>query len=377
MNTRSILISVFVFLNVSLVQANIVSLNPRPRLLGMGGAGLAGMGDFDSAMVNPAGLADNKTWHLEAFPLLVEVPLDLGMISSFQDYQDTTDRAGATTAEKKAAYKTFLNDVAREALGTRVNIYPNFTKGGFHIGVLADFTVNPRLRAGGLASNQVVELGGSSGTAGVIAAYGKNFLQDQLQVGITAKPIYRVALTPNQTQTLYDVVKGMNSGANIGDEIFGVNKGDARAFALGVDLGAKYYIPYLPLLKPSIGFTYQDIGDTRFFTGDSQPEDIPQSISMGVAVHPSWKFVTTTFAFDFRDLNRQIDTLNKLHFGFETRFGKLIAFRAGLAQMYWTVGANLNLWVLDLDLYVAAQEAGRYAHIQEQRSLGFKISFGI
>lgn len=370
-------ITIFTVLVTTSLMANIVSVNPRPRLLGMGGSGLAGTGDFDSAMVNPAGLADNKTWRLEVLPLLVEMPLDLGLVSSFQDYKDTADRAGATPAEKKAAYQTFLSDVAREALGTRINIYPNFTKGSFHFGVLADFNVNPRLRAGGLASNQVVELGGSSGTAGVIVGYGKNFLGDQLQVGITAKPLYRVAITPNQTQTLYDIVKGMNPNGNISDEIFGTSKGDSKAAGLGFDLGMKYNIPYLEVIKPSIGLTYQDIGDTRFFTGDPQPENIPQSVSAGLAIHPSFRFVTTTIAFDYRDINRPVDPLNKLHFGFETKFWNLLAVRAGLAQMYWTAGLNVNLWIINFDAYIAAHEAGRYAHIQEQRTIGFKISFGV
>lgn len=361
------------FLQVA--EANIVSLNPRPRLLGMGGAGLGAMGDYDSASVNPAGLADVQKYQIEYLPMLVEVPLNLGLVDSFQNYKDATD--GTDTTAKRNAYRTFLSDVAHEALGMRVNVYPNFTKQNFHLGVLADFNVNPRLRAGGMASNQVVELGGSNGTAGVIIGYAHSFMGEQLQVGITAKPLYRIGLTPNQTQTVYDIAKGMNAQGDIADEIFGPEAGDSRAFGFGVDLGAKYSIPFLAVLKPSVGLTWQDVGDTRFFTSDTIPENIPQSLSAGVAIHPSLGIFQNTLAVDFRDINRKIDPMNKIHIGLESKIWKILALRAGLSQMYWTVGANLDFWLINFDVYVAAQEAGRYAHIQEQRTLGFKFSLGI
>lgn len=357
------------------LYADIVSTNPRPRLLGMGGAGLATIGDYDSAMVNPAGLADIKKNHLEVLPLLIEVPLELTVLSDYMDYKDSAD--GTDQATKKAKLKALLGDVANSALGTRVNLYPNYTMGHFHFGILADTVVNPRLRAGGLGSNQVVEMGGSNLTAGLMLAYGRNYLDDRLQVGVTVKPLYRTAATVHQTQTLYDIVKGMDPGTDIGDQMFGQEKGDLQAVGVGLDLGAKYYIPYLEFIKPSVGLTYQDIGDTRFWTDGDRPESIEQSLSAGLAIHPAWHIVSTAFALDFRNINAQEDWMNKIHFGAEAKIWKILAVRAGLSQMYWTVGLGLNFWLMQLDTYIAAQEVGKFAHMQEQRTVGLKLSFGI
>jgi hypothetical protein len=355
------------------VHADPVSINPRPRMESMGNAGLATMGDRDSAMVNPAGLAEVESAKLEAFPLLIEVPFDLGLISSFTDYNDSRD--STDTSVKKSALENFLRDTGSSAEAIRVNIYPSFTKKHLHIGLLADFTVESRMRVGGLVSNQVMELGGSNGTAGLIVGSGYNFFKDSLQVGLTLKPIYRMAVTQYQDQTLNDIMQGQNAGAKMQDQIFGTDKLSRKAFGIGVDLGAKYYLPVLTALKPSVGITYQDIGDTRFI-GDDTPDNIEQSLSVGAAIHPNWGIFRNTFALDYRNITQEKEFLNKLHFGAEAVIWNLLAIRAGLSQGYVTGGVGILTRILELDLYVTAKEAGRYAHIQSIRTLGLKLAIG-
>ncbi|MBN8555459.1 MAG: hypothetical protein J0L93_08445, partial [Deltaproteobacteria bacterium] len=84
------------------LSADPVSVNPRPRMQSMGNAGLATVGDYDSAMVNPAGLADVEKSRVDALPLLIEVPFDIDLITAFTDFNDVRE-SNAGTAEKRAA----------------------------------------------------------------------------------------------------------------------------------------------------------------------------------------------------------------------------------------------------------------------------------
>lgn len=377
-----LLMMILSFLSSSL-RADITSVNPRPRNLAMGGAGLGAKGDKDSAMLNPAGLADVETGKLDILPLLIEVPFDVGLVSSFKDYNDVREKSTSTQTEKQAAFEKFLNDVTSEATAVRLNFYPSFTTKHLHFGLLVDAYGDPRVRVGGLAANQMVELGGTSATIGLILGGGYSFLEDSLQVGMTIKPLYRMAGTLQQEQTLHDILLGLNSKnstggeANIADEIFGKDALDNRAYAVGVDLGVKYKIPYLQeILNPSVGLTYQDIGDTRFIGDQTLPADIPQSISMGLAVHPDWGIFKNTFALDLRNINREEDFMNKIHLGAESVIWNLLAIRAGISQGYFTGGVGVMLKIVDFDIFVARREAGHHAHIQDISTLGAKFSLG-
>src|SRR5207248_1083770 len=65
MKRISYLVAIFFTILPSVSKADIVSVNPRPRMEAMGGAGVAAMGDHDSAMMNPAGLADVEKTKLD------------------------------------------------------------------------------------------------------------------------------------------------------------------------------------------------------------------------------------------------------------------------------------------------------------------------
>jgi len=367
-------VSILSFLG-SQTFADSVTLNPRPRMQSMGGSGVASKGDQDSAMMNPAGLADVEKNKIQALPILIEVPFDVGVVSSFQDFDSV--RESGTTAEKKAALESFLTDVASSAEATRVNLYPSYTRKYMHVGLLIDILTDAKFRLGGLAANESFELGGSNVTAGLILGGAYPFFENRLQVGLTLKPIYRMAISTEQEQRVHDILKGLNANADVADELFGATKLDQKAFGVGADLGLKYWIPYMEeSLSPSVGMTYQDIGNTRFFTDKALPANIPQSLSLGVAVHPTlWKF-KNTFTLDARTLNEQQEFLNYLHLGAESVIWDMLAIRAGIAQGYFTGGIGFMSRFFEADVYVAAREAGKKANIQSVRTLGLRLALG-
>jgi len=374
------LIKGITFLAASLVSmtvfANYPSFNPRPRLMSMGGAGLSAPGDRDSAYVNPAGLADLESTHFDVLPILFEFPYEFGLVSDYQDLQDTLDNDSSTDQQKGDALENFLHDYADLSTSTRININPGFSKENFYFGLVADALVSPRLRAGGVTSNQIVELGGSNVTAAVVVAYSRSFMEKRLRVGATVKPVYRLSVLAENEQTVYDVIKGLDPGTDVGKQLLGDTQLERKAFGLGVDLGAQYQLPFFEeMLHPRVGLTYQDIGSMRFF-GSDRPKNVEQSLSIGGSVEHQFGIVGLTAALDFRNINKAQEMLNMIHFGAEARFWRLLALRAGLSQLYWTVGAGLDVRFLQLDIFVAAREAAKTIHWDSDRTVGAKIALG-
>ncbi len=362
---------------VQSVGADPVSLNSRSRAASMGHAGAALAGTEDSALMNPAALNDIEKWKLQILPITFEIPFAVGLVNDYLDLQETLD-SSAADSEKRTAFNDFLSDVSVEAVSTRVNIYPSYTRKNMHFGVMVDALANPRFRVGGITGNEVVDMGGSAGTAAGIVGGSYSFMEGRLQVGATLKPLYRVSLTQEQIVSVYDFIKGRDPNNEIKDELMGAGTLPARrGFGVGFDLGAKYAIPFLEEeLKPTVALTYQDIGNTRFL-GKNVPRNIEQSVSLAFAIEKTLSFTKTAVAVDFRNLNEQQEFWNKVHLGAETKFWNFLALRAGLSQLYWTVGLGLNAKIFEWDVYVTAREAGEKAHIQGERSLGTRISFAL
>ncbi len=364
------------------LQADPVSINPRPRMQAMGGAGVAAAGTIDSAMMNPAGLLDITENRIQAFPLTIEMPFDVGLVGSFLDYNDVRENpTGSTGTEKtnakRAALEDFLSDLQSSSEAIRFNLYPSYTRRYMHFGLLLDMLAETKNRFGGVTSNQLTEFGGSSGTIGLIlaGAYPIPHTDNRLQAGLTLKPIFKLGVAAQERQQVLDVLKGLNSGSDVGDEIFGPNPPERMAMGFGADVGLKYWIPfYEDLLKPAVGVTYQDIGDTRFFTDDPLPKDIPQSLSVGLAIHPTLGFTQNVITLDMRSINEQQEFLNYFHFGLESQLLRWLALRAGVAQGYFTGGVSFMTKYFEADIYVSAKEAGKKANIQAYRTLGTRLS---
>ncbi len=365
--------------------ADIAKINPRPRSLSMGGAGVAVEGDKDSASVNPAGLADVKKADYQIFPLLIEVPLDNEVISSGLDYKDSLDQSDKT--KQRDALEKFLRDVGSSSQKVRVNFYPSYTRKYFHVGLLAEGELDARMQVGGVGADMAAEAGASNLTAGLIMAGGYGFFNNSLQVGVTLKPLYRFSVFEEEDQRPLDILKGKNKvgGNEVGvkDQLFGNSLTDNKAFGFGGDLGVKYWVQSVGLagldsvisfLRPSLGVTLQDAGRTRFFTKNSTPADIGQSLSAGFALHPGWKLVKATFAFDVRNLLQKEAFENKIHFGAEARIIKFLLVRAGLSQMYLTGGLGVDFHYFQMDAYYASQEAYEYANNKAFHVVGLRLA---
>lgn len=363
------------------------SVNERPKMQSMGGTGAAIRGDKDSALMNPAGLADIEDPEWQIFPLIMEFPFELDVLSSALDFNDVRERDSATTAEKRAALDEFLRDAGSTSAKTRVNLYPSYTRKimgvGMHVGIMVEALVDSRFSLNALGADRIANTEGTSNTVGLILGAGYGFLENSLQVGATIKPLYRNSIFPDRNVTVLEVATAQNEGVSSKDQILGGDPGGRSAFGVGFDLGVKYWLQsygvsgldgFIELMKPSVGLTYQDIGNTRFFSDDAQPQDIEQSVSGGIAFHPELAFTKNTIALDMRNIQEKQEIFNKLHFGAESVLWNFWAIRFGVGQGYVSGGMGLDIPFFELDLYVAAQEAGKRIRLQEERVIGIRLS---
>jgi len=376
------------FLIAILVQdvfADAVSLNSRPRSRMMGNAGVALSGDKDSAVMNPAGLADVTETEWQIFPLTVEVPFELNVLSKGLDYYDKRNK-DVTTAQ--AALEDFLDEAASSTYKARVNLYPSFTRHNMHVGVMLEGLVDADFRLGGIGSNQVTKAGDTGITGAGIVGLSHSFLNNSVQLGITLKPIYRVSPFQYEEQRVLDLATGRNAGTDVSNELFGDSPLKRGSFGMGGDIGMKFKLDeslyglikgnsawsnFVKRWKPAIGVTWQDIGKTRFFSS-GLPADINQSISAGFAVEPSFDFIDVSFALDFRNINEKQNLMNMVHAGFEVLVWDFWAIRGGMSQTYLTGGMGLDFPGFEADVYVSAEEAGEYARIDSVRTVGLRLA---
>lgn len=367
--------------------ADAPSVNKRPRMLSMGGAGVAILGDKDAAMINPAGLADIEETNWQIFPLIFEAPFDLGVMNSALDFNDTRE-SDEDDSVKRAALDEFLRDAGTTTLKSRVNIYPNYTSRwwgvGVHMGLLVEALVDTNFALNGVASNQMADTRGTAGTAGLILGAGYGFFENSLQVGATIKPLYRHGIFKDDQISVLDVAIANNSDVRLKDRLLGDSHSDNAAFGVGLDLGVKYKLQdygwgegfqsFVQVWKPAVAISYQDIGDTRFLSDKPKPQNIKQSVSAGIAFHPDVAFTKNTFALDFRNINEKQEFLNKLHVGVESVLWNFWAIRAGLGQSYVSGGMGLDLPFFEVDVYVSAEEAGQRSRIKDERVLGIRLA---
>jgi hypothetical protein len=329
------------------------SLGRGIRPLGMGNAFTAAEGsDYNSLFYNPASQFDrseNLEW-TTAFPL-IPFEMSTSVIGLIQDIFDLNDdlKNASTDSQKIDIFETFTNDHAGEFNSLFVQL-PLVGVGNKYFSAMitgnSRTTISLRNRAfpnfeikhrdqGGLV------LGG---------AYG--ILHEDLQLGLALKFLY--AFEMEQIITTNEIITG-----DIGD-----NLPKNRGFGVGVDVGIKYDIPdtgidFLDELEPAVSVVWQDIADTRFQGGVSR---IPQSISAGFGLFPTFGNYDIAFLVDFRDINRRMDIEKKLHAGVEVWFPKIagtkFALRAGCNQLYPAVGVGAKWRFLTWNFAFYGEEMG-------------------
>lgn len=334
------------------------------RALGMGNA-LLGMKGIDSdtspLFYNPAAIHD-YSGDLKWTTGLLPVPpfeFNYGTINLIRDVFDFKDdvRRATTDSGKIDVFNSFVNKHIGEFhdLALHVPLVGAHNR-YFSASLISDDNIGISFRNRAFP-NFEIKATSYTGVA-VGGAYG--FLDDEsLEVGAAMKVLYGV--TNEQVVTVSDILQN-----NFDDFKWSNWK---RGLGLGFDLGVKYKIPdfnqgWLDILEPTVAVTYQNIGKTRFIAmkKNGGPDALPQSVSAGVGIHPTFGSIETSFLIDIREINIKEDFLMKLNVGAEARFPKRFALkpsvRAGVNQGYPTVGAGLEIWKVTWNIAFFGKELG-------------------
>lgn len=347
------------------------SLMKGTRPLGMGNAFIAMPGSDENApFYNPAAINDyEKKLHFRI--LSPAFDFSPGTISLIKDvFQLSKDiNAESTDGGKTRVFRNFVNTHSGEFQSAQVRL-PLVTvmHKWFSASILTDSRNTISFRNRAFTNVEILSQSDVGGTFG--GAYG--FFDDQLQAGLNLKILHRVSI--NETITIDKIINSTT---------FKDTVPILRATGVGFDIGLKGKIPtfekaWLDLLKPTVGFTWQDVGNTRF---SGNVPNTQQSISLGLAVHPQWGKWQFHVANDFRELNQSNNFLNKWNIGAEVVAPRLWGFftpsaRIGGHQAYISAGAGLDFKYAKLEFATYGEEAGKFSHSKQLRRIAGNLSFG-
>ncbi len=356
---------------VSHIAAETPSLMKGTRPLGMGNAFLAMPGtDENAPFYNPAAINDyEKKLHFRFVSPSVDIsPGSIGMVQDIRDLADDIDAAGSDS-EKIGVFQTFVDQHTGqfESAQVRLPLVMAMHK-YFSAGLLADSRTTFSFRDRSLTN---IDLSSRSDFGGFIgSAY--SFFDDRLQAGLNVKVLHRLSI--DEVITINDIVNNVDFGDTIPRR---------RATGVGFDIGLKGKIPtfnvaWLEKLQPTAGFTWQDVGNTRF---SGLVPDTEQSVSIGFAVHPTWNKWQFHIAQDFRELNQSTSFLKKWNIGAEVMAPQMGNFftpsvRIGGHQGYISAGASLDFRYAKLEFATYAEEAGQYTSQKQLRRIVGNVSFG-
>jgi hypothetical protein len=367
------------------------------RALGMGNAFIAVDGGPHSPFYNPAGLNDVTEGSFAMLSPSLEVSSgSLGLIGDIKDLVDDLDNA-PTDADQVGVLDQFVASRFGEFNNARLQLQiVNYTRHNFAAGAFLEERINLAFRDQSLPRFDALNITDLVFYVGLA----HNWYDKLLQVGGTFKPIIRSSLNEriNATTAMNDEV----------DDVFHTLIFPHLGF--GLDLGLKSDLSFPGLmrkegfkrlhgyLKPAVGLTWQDIGNTVFNTElrstdgnesgvedptkfanavSDSPVDNESSVSLGAKVSPTFGVVETNIALDFRDLNQDSEFISKTHFGVEAIITKMLALRAGLKQGYLAAGFGLNLWIVGIDFATYAEEVGIFGSQDGNRRYAVTLNFGI
>jgi hypothetical protein len=324
--------------------------------LGMGNAYTGHASGHDAINYNPAAFARMQGLQFR----LMGLGVGLNGLDSYDEYADIFDNSDDVAATLNALYG--------RPVWARLDYQASLSAGPFIVGAYArnnlSFTLtNPALPY--LDTNLYSDLVLFGGT-------GVQIIPQIFEIGFMAKRITRYASAGDITASTL---------AHL-DSDFIETTSNQTGVAYGVDVGAKLTLP--GDWHPSVGFAWQDIGDTKFSFSATNPA--PQTIEnrMNLALGMEKDFFGVAKlrpAVEFKMLNgssTDVQIGKKLHAGLELEL-PILTLRGGFNQGYYTYGASFDFWFFQVDAASYAVELGEYVGQQEDRRyiIQLTMDFGV
>lgn len=330
------------------------SLYRGVRPLGMGGAFVAISDDANALFYNPAGLAGIKSPRASLFALEIE-----SNSKAYDLYKDALDTDFDDEEETAAFLKKYIGDYGH----TAISVFPNYTRPRFAFGLIgvARSNLQPRDFQYPKLDVEAIE------DAGICAGYGHPLLDGSLQLGASAKYLFRRSLS--RVYTVADITTdGFED--RVKDDF---EEGSGALLDLGVIYKAGSFKAGDRTGTFQVGLSAGNLVGSGL--GDAQ--DLDPHIDLGVAALVGEQL---TLALDYVDISRQMgrddDVGKRIHLGFEYLPVKMVRLRAGWNQGYLCLGLGLETKNVQMDLLTYGEEIGSYAGQRDDRRYLIRMGFG-
>jgi len=317
-----------------------------PRALGMGNAFVAVADDYNALYYNPAGLARLNDWKLELFT------------PGFEIASATSSGIGevakiAQSGGNFAKILSFVEDQIGKNHRIGASFSPYFIKKNFGMGIGIDtgFALQ--------AHNDLdIHLNGGFEVMAPIS-YARNFMQDKLSVGVTAK-LYQGFEA--DTDLSIDSLSALSDGGQAALK-------DLASGGMGVGFDAGLLFTPIKKHSPTLGLMVADIGDTKLSPlSDSFEKKAarPMAINMGMSVKPfESESQYVLLAVDTQQVNQPLHFSHKLNLGAEYSLGNVFKVQTGLHDGQLTAGMQLDVKLLKIRLATYAIDHGSVAGLHD------------
>jgi hypothetical protein len=371
------LIGILTFASPNGLLAEELPVNYVPvRAIGMGGASAALSNDENSLFTNPAGIArvrkarSRKTNNLTSIPNLL-----VGLNGESRDFYEVLSKTDDKSVENILAQS---EDLGNKPFWARASAFP-VTMVEMGRGNPTAFGLFANNRASSLISKEEPGVARTTVISDVGAALGFALTNrnNLATLGFSLRPTYRYAyedkipsdILLDKTELPKRIKAGANKSSGIGMDVgFLYTLADFWFPTLGVSVlnlptGCKenYLNPYSETRQTVCGTVYSgDIGNPEALSTVD-----PMDLRVGLSILPRiTRKVALRLAMDLHHLNvpmgdqnyglTDIDIAKSVHAGLELVFGnpldpEHIAFRVGLNQGYFTMGASLTFGMLAID----------------------------
>lgn len=317
------------------------------RPLGMGNAFVAVADDFNALFYNPAGLARLDDWYLEILnPAFGASGATVSIIKEITDL----GKSGAGFAKTLKFVENHVGETHHVGMG----ITPYFVKKNFGLGIGMDAGFS-------LEAHSDLDIHLNLGTEVMVPiSYAKNFLDDRLSLGITAK-IY-AGFEADENLSI-DTINNLSGDAS--SKLKDLAKGGK-----GVGFDAGLLFTPIKTMAPTLGVMIADIGDTKLAPLDAalgKQDARPMAVNLGMSVKPiesGNQYVL--LALDTHQVNQPTHFSHKLNMGAEWGLGRILKVQTGLSDGQLTAGTQIDVKLLKFRFATYAIDHGSIAGTNER-----------
>lgn len=329
------------------------------KTLGMGDTRIAGGMEYNGFIDNPALLSRVSHFRMSLMTLPLTINKDLSDMGKF--INDNRDRFATFDTLAVSEKDQFFKDIepydgkwARVNISPMVNIATSFMGQGFGLAVYSVNDVNFRIDRG-IYEPRVWGKGVSD--IAVVLGYARplTVLMPELTVGANLR------YTQRRTANLFQI-KASDLG-NINETLKPIldEAKNSKSSHFAVDVGALWNVP---VIESDVGAVIKNFGYGPGYT-----------IDFGISKRfYNDRVVLLADYMDFFDKNRE-NIFNKIHIGGELDLS-IVNLRAGLNSGYPTIGAGVNLKILQIDAAYFTDELANAPGVNDDPRCAVQLRLG-